>query len=179
MTHIPIQRLAALNAVLVATLLLASCGPKTPPATPGPSDPMTAVRQDAKTAIDALNAASVISVTALNVAKGLPNISPAAVTNITNAVRAFNCALLDDGNPAPMPTGGTVTDSCRSHANPMLGIISKIQAAGSAATLHALALQGLALADQTLATIGAGGNADLVKYVDVARAALAVIRSWS
>jgi hypothetical protein len=160
-------------------LFCVGCVPKTPPATPT-SDPMTAIRQDAKTAIDALNAVSVISVTALNVAKGIPNVSPAAVTNITNGVRAYNCALLDDGNAAPMPqpATGTVSDSCHSHNNPMLGIISKIQAAGSAATLHALALQGLTIAKQALDTVAATANADLLKYVTVAQAALAVIASW-
>jgi hypothetical protein len=164
--------LAALNALSVVN----ACNK---PATPG-VDPLLAVHQDAKTAIDALNAVSVISVTALNVAKAIPNVSPAAITNITNAVRAYNCALLDDGNPAPMPppATGTVSDSCHSHRNSMLGIISKIQAAGSATTLHALALQGLAIAKQALDAVAATANADLLKYVTVAQAALAVIASW-
>jgi len=157
---------------------LVSCGK---PATPAPPDPLTTIRQDAKTAIDALNAASVISVTALNVAKGVPQIQPATVAKIADAVRAYNCALLDDGNAAPMPAPatGTVTDSCHSHGDPMLGIISKIQAAGSAATLHALALQGLALANQALAAIAATASPDLLKYVTVAQGALAIIGSWS
>lgn len=164
--------------LVLALSLSGACGPKVAPNTPAP-DPMTAIRQDAKTAIDALNAASVISVTALNIAKTVPQLSPSALTNITNAVRAYNCALLDDGNAAPMPTGGTVTDSCHSHQNPMLGIITKISAAGSAPTLHALALQGLSLADQALGALAASGNADLAKYADVARTTLAVVRVWA
>lgn len=163
---------------LVPILLsLVACGSHVNTPAP-PADPMTVIRQDAKTAIDALNAASVISVTALNVAKASP-LPAATVTKISDAVRAYNCALLDEGNAAPMPGGGTVTDSCHAHANPMLGIISKIEAAGSAATLHALALQGLALASQAFQAMASSGNADLAKYAQVALTTLAVIQVWA
>jgi hypothetical protein len=162
--------------VLVPLLLfvLVSCGKPNTPAPP-------ALAQDAKTAADALNAVSVISVTALAVAKTLPQVPPATVTAIGDGVRTYNCALLDDGYAAPMPppATGTVSDSCHAHGDKMLGILSKIQTAGSAATLHALAIQGLTYAQQTLAKIAATANADLLKYVTVAQTALAVIASWS
>jgi len=164
----------------LAFVVAAGCASHTPPGPPNP-DPLATLHADAKKALDALNAASTISVTALGVARSIPSLPPATVTAIADAVRAYNCALLDDGNPAPMPppATGTVSDSCHAHHDPMLGIITKISAVGSAASLHALVLQGLTYADQALATLSASSNADLVKFAEVARAALAVIRSLS
>jgi hypothetical protein len=174
---LPGARLILIGMLTIASGLgLSAC---TKPHTPGSADPLLAIRADAKVAIDSLNAASVIGVTALNAARAIPQVSPATVTKIADAVRAYNCALLDEGNTAPMPTGGTVTDACHAHHNPMLGILSRISDAGSADTLHALALQGLGLADQALGAISTSGHPDLAKYVTVAQATLATIRSWS
>ncbi len=158
---------------LYALCALPACGK---PATPT-SDPMAAIRADAKTAAEALNAVGVIGGTALVVVRGLPNVPQAAKDALTDGVRAYGCALLDEGDthPMPPPSVGTVSDSCHAHGNPMLGISSKINAAGSAATLAALRAQGLALAGQMLAKVDPKWSAQVAGFLLTAQGLLAAL----
>lgn len=133
------------------------------------------VKQDATVAIQALNSASQLSVQGLNLAKSIATLPP-ALTAIQDGVRAFNCALLDDGNTAPMPAGGTVTDSCHSHHAPMLGLISKLGVVASSDTLAALKALGLTIADAAIQTLMQSGNDVLRQAGAVALGALTVLR---
>lgn len=134
------------------------------------------VKHDAQVVIQALNAASQLSVQGLNLARSIQTLPPDRLVAIQDGMRAFNCALLDDGNPAPMPAGGTVTDSCHSHHAPMLGLISKLGTVASSDTLEALKALGLSIADAAIQTLTQSGNDVLRQAGAVALGALTVLR---
>lgn len=167
--------------LLALCLTFASCAGTVAPVTPGTTPtPLATIQANAKTALDDLNTASVISLTALTFAKTLQaSVLPAtALTAITDGVRAYNCALLDPSSAALMADGTKVSATCAAHNAPMLGIVAKLGAVIDTPTLNALVQQGITAANQALAPLASSGNAALVNFATVAQATLVIIAGW-